>query len=59
MGKNKNYETPFIKRTQVETESGFCAASIIDKDTTKGIKSTGHEQGEVIDANDWQDEEWK
>ena len=48
MGKKKNYESPFVKRAQVETESGFCAASVIDK--TETIKTEGHEIGNNFDA---------
>ena len=36
MGKKKNYETPFVKRTQVETESGFCAGSQVSIEKKEG-----------------------
>ena len=59
MGKKKNYESPFVKRAQVETESGFCAASIFEKGEKQGIKSAGHETGVDItfdDKNSWGDD---
>lgn len=56
MGKKKNYESPYIKRSQVETESGFCAASVIENPRDKGIKTEGHEIGETIDATDWEND---
>ena len=62
MGKKKNYESPYIKRSQVETESSFCAASIIEEDT-KGVKSQGHETGTDVTFgqggyNEWTEDSW-
>ena len=51
MGKRKNYESPFIERAQVETESGFCAASVIEKPNDGGTNVEGHEVGSEIDAS--------
>ena len=59
MGKRKNYESPYIRRSQIETESGFCAASIIEPEEETGIKTEGHEVGETFDASGWKDEEWQ
>lgn len=60
MKEKKLYETPLVKRTQIETESGFCAASVIDKDKKDGIKTEGHQQGVTIDASGWEsDNGWK
>lgn len=35
MSKKKNYETPFIKSTQIEMEDSFCAGSEISIDPKK------------------------
>ena len=62
MGKRKDYESPYIRRSQIETESGFCAASIIEKET-EGVNSKGHETGTDITFgqggnNEWTEDSW-
>ena len=54
MGKRKNYESPFIERAQVETESGFCAASVVNEKKSE-VVSAGQEEGNSYDASkEWQ-----
>ena len=65
MGKKKKYESPYIVRTQVEMESGFCAGSYTDKPVVDennnrvNISEQGHGSwnGSGFDMNvDWEEQ---
>lgn len=53
------YEAPCTHRMQVELEQGFMKASVITKDDKDKVETSGHEQGNTYDAQDWKSEEWK
>ena len=55
----RQYESPLTVRTQVQVEKGFMKASVISKDDHDKVKSAGHEIGNIHDAEDWSDGEWK
>lgn len=54
-----SYQPPVTSRISVETEGGFCAASVVDPDKNNEIKATGHEIGGTFDFSSSNDEQWK
>lgn len=59
MKMTRQYESPLTVRTQVQVEKGFMKASVISKDDHDKVKSAGHEIGNIHDAGDWSDDDWK
>lgn len=55
----RQYESPLTVRTQVQVEKGFMKASVISKDDHDKVESAGHEIGNIHDARDWSDDDWK
>lgn len=60
--KKEKYESPRTEKTQVNLESGFMTASIIEEvnDQDNGGSIEGHEVGNTGDYTDvgWDDQEW-
>lgn len=48
----EKYESPFMERTFVELESGFCAASVAEYTKSGSVKTTGHELNEIDVTNE-------
>ena len=59
--KKKFYVSPYIKAEQIEVESSFAAASLVDEEKTE-IVSSGQEEGSSFDASKsdaWSDNAWE
>ena len=57
---NAVYEPPVTTRTGVQTEGGFCAASVINPDREDdSIHASGHEIGGEYDFSNMNDSDWK
>ena len=62
------YQSPLIRRDEVELEDGFCGSIVQDNPNTGFVETTGHEVN-TIDANsglnigsgndEWADNGWK
>lgn len=62
MKRKEKYESPFMERTLVELEDGFCTASVVNDKYTGEVKTTGHELNEIDQAtvDEWnKNQEWK
>lgn len=62
MNRKEKYESPWIERTLVELEDGFCTASVVNDKYTGEVKTTGHELNEIDQAtvDEWnKNQEWK
>lgn len=62
MNRKEKYESPWMERTLVELEDGFCTASVVNDKYTGEVKTTGHELNEIDQAtvDDWnKNQEWK
>lgn len=62
MNRKEKYESPWMERTLVELEDGFCTASVVNDKYTGEVKTTGHELNEIDQAtvNEWNNnQEWK
>ena len=54
MKRKEKYESPFMERTLVVLEDGFCAASVAEHTKPKGIKTIGHELNEIdVTGESW------
>lgn len=51
MNRKEKYESPWMERTLVELEDGFCTASVADYTKKGSVMTTGHELNE-LDATD-------
>lgn len=62
MNRKEKYESPWMERTLVELEDGFCTASVVNDKYTGNVKTTGHELNEIDQAtvDEWnKNQEWK
>lgn len=62
MNRKEKYESPWMERTLVELEDGFCTASVVNDKYTGEVKTTGHELNEIDQAtvDEWnKNQEWK
>lgn len=62
MNRKEKYESPWMERTLVELEDGFCTASVVNDAKKGSVKTTGHELNEIDQAtvDDWnKNQEWK
>lgn len=62
MNRKEKYESPWMERTLVELEDGFCTASVVNDKYTGKVKTTGHELNEIDQAtvDEWnKNQEWK
>ena len=62
MNRKEKYESPWMERTLVELEDGFCTASVVNDKYTGEVKTTGHELNEIdqTTVNEWNNnQEWK
>lgn len=47
MNRKEKYESPWMERTLVELEDGFCTASVVNDKYTGEVKTTGHELNDI------------
>ena len=47
MNRKEKYESPWMERTLVELEDGFCTASVVNDAKKGSVKTTGHELNEL------------
>ena len=46
MNRKEKYESPWMERTLVELEDGFCAGSVVTPNNNK-VETTGHELNKI------------
>ena len=62
MNRKEKYESPWMERTLVELEDGFCTASVVNDKYTGEVKTTGHELNEIDQAtvDEWnKNQKWE
>ena len=51
MDRKEKYESPWMERTLVELEDGFCTASVVTTNKNK-VETTGHELNDIDLGNE-------
>ena len=54
MNRKEKYESPWMERTLVELEDGFCTASVVNDAKKGSVKTTGHELNKIdVTGESW------
>lgn len=51
MNRKEKYQSPWMERTLVELEDGFCTASVVTTNKNK-VETTGHELNKIDLSNE-------
>ena len=52
MNRKEKYESPWMERTLVELEDGFCTASVVTAGKNNKVETTGHELKDIDLGNE-------